>query len=351
MQRISVLIDKYNNRTATAADLDELLILLKEQENDLYEHWKKDIEHNDISNTQESTLFDQQKNKIALLNKISAGADAQPGPGATTAKLYLRRIITAAACIGLVLTVSIFFLKKNNNGKKEGSALSANAKINTGIFSAQYSQQQILLQDSSQVLLYKGSTLEYGTLYNEQDRKLILTGRAKFMVKKDQQKPFVVYTKSNITTALGTVFEVTETGDSTMVELLEGSVKVQTVNAKNMGDIFLLPGQKALTCYRQTAIVGNSPVSPQLKELTRPGQAARQMPGNLVFKQAALEKVLRVLQEKYKVTIQFDKTELSGMLFTGTFNEKDEIAAILNIIGAINNLTITANDQGFTITK
>jgi transmembrane sensor len=350
MQNLSLLINKYQEGTASVEELYALLDLLDKQESELYREWESDIKNMGDSQSEQGISFNLENNKAAILIKLQKenGQVSQTIPDIKVRKLFRRDIAVAAICIGVLLLTSLYYWT-NKSGTEKQETINVYAGTKATVITAIGEQKTIRLTDSSEVLLYAGSTLEYDSSYNADMRKLLLNGRARFTVKNDKQRPFVVYTKNNITTALGTVFEVAQMGDSTIVHLLEGSVKVQARGDKNETQVLLTPQQRAMTYNKQTALlneVGEIGSVPLVKNAALPTKN-----NDLNFKQASLEKVILTLQEQYKVKIKFDKAEMAGMLFTGTFQESEEIKNILAIIATINNLTITANDQGFTITK
>lgn len=88
------------------------------------------------------------------------------------------------------------------------------------------------LPDGSKVVLNAGSTLRYVKDFETDQRALFLEGEAYFEVKRDSLKPFVVYTGSLSTTAIGTSFAISAyVPDSVHVYLLTGKALV----ADNLG--------------------------------------------------------------------------------------------------------------------
>lgn len=350
MQYLSLLIDKYREGTATVKELQELLDLLDKQEKELYREWEAGLKNHITAEDDISVLFDPAVSKAALLSKIQTNkVPVEHGiQNNKVRQLFKRSAAVAAACITLLAMVSWYYWITRSGFHNENAAQEV-VMAKTTIIHAYTEAKTIAMEDGSKVFLYEGSTLKYDNTYNKSLRKLVLNGSARFTVKKDKLRPFSVYTKNNITTALGTVFEVTAVGDSTIVHLLEGSVKVQLLGDENNEAIFLAPQQRSLTHNGHTALIrGKREKTETIVNSIRKQDAT----GNsLNFKQMPLEKVLTTLEKKYKVKIQFNQAAINGMLFTGSFQEQEELKNILTIITTINNLTITANDQGFSITK
>lgn len=350
MQYLSLLINKYREGTASVKELQELLDLLDKQEKELYREWEAGIKKNIIAGDNVSVFFDPAISKAALLSKLQTKnvAIKHGVQDSKVRQLFKRNTAVAAACIALLAMISWYYWVTRPDFRDD--IMNQEFVISKAtIIHAGDEAKTIALEDGSKVFLYEGSTLEYDSTYNKSLRKLVLNGKARFSVKKDKQKPFAVYTKNNITTALGTVFEVTAVGDSTIVHLLEGSVKVQQLGGENNEAILLAPQQRSLTHNGQTALIREKrekteTIVNSIRTENAPGSS-------LNFKQVPLEKVLTTLEKKYKVKIQFNQAAINGMLFTGSFQEQEELKNILTIITTINNLTITANDQGFSITK
>jgi transmembrane sensor len=85
-------------------------------------------------------------------------------------------------------------------------------------------EKEIKLADGSTILL-RGAT-RLNVRFQATERAIdLLSGRARFDVKHDRTRPFVVYAKGGSVTAVGTVFEVNVEQD-VQVRLLEGHVRV-----------------------------------------------------------------------------------------------------------------------------
>ena len=104
-------------------------------------------------------------------------------------------------------------------------------------------QYMIRLPDGSKVWLNAASTLSFPTTFDV-TRNVELSGEAYFEIAKDKTHPFIVKTKKQEVTVLGTHFNISSYDDDPDVEttLLEGSVKV----ASRQNSITLLPGEKSI---------------------------------------------------------------------------------------------------------
>lgn len=86
----------------------------------------------------------------------------------------------------------------------------------------------IVLADGTNVYLNAASSLTYPVAFTGKDRKVSITGEAYFEVAKDKTKPFIVQTRTDAITVLGTHFNINAYADegSVRTSLIEGSVKV-----------------------------------------------------------------------------------------------------------------------------
>ncbi|MBO9657254.1 MAG: DUF4974 domain-containing protein, partial [Chitinophagaceae bacterium] len=81
------------------------------------------------------------------------------------------------------------------------------------------------------------------------------------------------------------------------------------------------------------------------KEKTTPAK------NQLSFKQTPLEKVFKQLEKTYAVCIKYNKTDISGIMFTGNFDTNESCSSVLQVIASLNNLEIISGNQEFIIKK
>ena len=128
----------------------------------------------------------------------------------------------AAILTGLVIgTGLLFYITK----KSENMALLT--------VSAPYGQTKtLLLPDSSTVILNANSSVKYPEKWDKQNRQVWLTGEAHFQIKHIELKnqlpvPFTVHANLTDINVLGTVFNVDNQTDSTLVTLVSGKVALK----------------------------------------------------------------------------------------------------------------------------
>ncbi|WIW89572.1 FecR domain-containing protein [Sphingobium sp. V4] len=113
-------------------------------------------------------------------------------------------------------------------------------------------EKEIRLADGSTVLMRGATTIH--VRFGSTERAIdLLSGRARFNVKHDLARPFVVYAKGGSVTAVGTIFEVSVVRD-VRVQLIEGHVRVAMPPRKDEPkgrQILLSPGEKAVFSQEQ----------------------------------------------------------------------------------------------------
>ena len=118
-----------------------------------------------------------------------------------------------------------------------------NYSINT-ISTPNGGQWQVILPDGSKVWLNSASSLDYpATFKNQNERVVVVRGEAYFEVAKDKQHPFMVKTRGQTVSVLGTHFNINSYNDEPTVKttLQEGKIKIQSLG----GSKILTPGQQA----------------------------------------------------------------------------------------------------------
>jgi transmembrane sensor len=99
----------------------------------------------------------------------------------------------------------------------------------------------ITLPDGTRVTMDSETEVKFTDLETER-RVEMLRGRAYFDVAKNAERPFIVHVSGKTVKALGTMFEVSMTGDVVAVVLTEGRVRVD--DDKRNGSAELTPGRQ-----------------------------------------------------------------------------------------------------------
>ncbi len=210
MEEFNRLLKKYLRGQAT------------EEEEKLLEEWYKnqpEVSFPEISGKDRNAL------QHRIWRKIRLGA---------WGTLRAWRLAGISAGIAASLLLGILWLR--SPGSRDGApAAAASDQKRFEIRNTTGSDQEIMLSDSTIVLLKQNSHLVYEGSFNQEKREVFLYGEAFFQVKRDEMRPFIVYTGNLITEVLGTSFRVKENKDSNTTEVSVTSGKVSVYADNNQG--------------------------------------------------------------------------------------------------------------------
>lgn len=274
--------------------------------------------------------------------------------------IHFRNLTTLAAILAYAILTSVVLLylfpeKKIQLPVQAKNISSPEIKLHhTG-----NSVRLIRLDDGSIVKLSPNSTLQYQQPFPAHARHLTLTGAATFDVASDQKRPFTVSGQGINTTALGTSFRVIAWEKRKVeVRLFHGKVRVSAQSGpakKIFPDMVLYPGQQfryddglaKLSRFDQQ----KKHAVTVLKNKAMPVVPAPMIGGTLEFDKTPLTQACEELSSRYGKVIHCEQIQ-KVILLTAQFNEHDQLKDILGKIAALNQLTLTAlNDGSYLLTE
>lgn len=182
----------------------------------------------------------------------------------------------------------------------------------------------ITLSDGTRVWLNAGSSLTYPVLFNGSERKVQVSGEAYFEVAHNDKQPFKVSKADMEVTVLGTHFNVNAYDDEAgiKVTLLEGSVKT-ALGSKEA--VILKPGQQAQVANDDIRLVKQVNIEKEMawKE------------GMFRFEDTNIKEVMRQAARWYDVEIEF-RGDLSNVNFGGSVSRQANISELLKRLEATN---------------
>ncbi len=245
----------------------------------------------------------------------------------------LFKVISAAAAI-IVMFLGLYTLYGYNKQEQQLSTAKVEAKeFQPLVYNTSLMQRYtVTLPDGSTVLLNYNSTIRTDTNYNNTDRKVYLQGEAFFDVKKDATKPFIVLTKNNATTAIGTSFTVRQYSYEKFSSVALVTGKVNVVNNKK-AVLVLNPGEKAI----QKSNTLN-------KILFNVKDVDAWKKNKLEFRNTTIKNVFATLEAHYGIVFNYN-TSLANKHFTGSFENKS-LQHILEVVSLLNQVAfkITAKE-------
>ena len=234
----------------------------------------------------------------------------------------------AASFTGVVVLVGSLVFKNKNKSSDNPSLVIA--KVNQG-FSEEINNsdsiKKIQLEDGSLVSVYPGSKLAFPKHFAPDKREVYLEGEALFTVSKNPNRPFFVYNNQIVTQVLGTSFTVQNKNGKIEVAVKTGRVVVyengeqvnlDEVEQKSNG-VIITPNQK-VTYYQQKRHFVTSIVDQPAPVPTQTNQPV--VANHFSYNETPLYKVLKDLEDTYKLEIVLENEKIKNCLFTGDLSDQ-----------------------------
>jgi transmembrane sensor len=189
----------------------------------------------------------------------------------------------------------------------------------------------MLLSDGSKVWLNSQSSIRYPVVFNDNVRKVEVTGEAYFEVApavsllpngEKSKRPFIVEANGMEVEVLGTHFNINNYADeeATKTTLLEGKVRVHS--AKNNAQTILMPGEQAVVPRGQNErIVVDKGVDVDAEVAWRFGY--------FNFNNADLKTMMRQLERWYDVEVEY-QDKVPDAEFIGKIPRELTLSQVLN---------------------
>jgi ferric-dicitrate binding protein FerR (iron transport regulator) len=224
------------------------------KENQAFRHWlnsnsqnKEDFNKIALSyQLSKGTTVDNQKSRVLsrIKQRIDSDSEKRIDKNQDTKHEGLKSWISIAASILVFLSVgALYFLNSENSEVQLIPVEQVVLKSNPA-----GQKSKVFLPDGSIVWLNSESSISYEGEFNDSTRHVHLTGEAYFEVKKDHDRPFVVYSGTISTTALGTAFNVNAFDEKKItVSLTQGKVNVESSDPSGIKQgLIILPGEGAV---------------------------------------------------------------------------------------------------------
>lgn len=229
----------------------------------------------------------------------------------------------AASIIAIILLVGLAFGVSLLNDQKVIVSTKPGQNLN------------IVLPDSSRVMLNSSSSLVYHPLAFAFNRKVELEGEAYFEVTKQKLRPFLVRSNDLKVKVLGTQFNVntySETGKYEVV-LEEGSVHVSMASFKKC-NATLSPGEKAVINKSN----GKGEVS-----IVNTHLYTAWTEGVLYFYDSPFSDVITRLERRYGVKIELSDPLIKGFVFSTTIRN-EPFEEVLNLVQEVLPVNASENE-------
>lgn len=237
----------------------------------------------------------------------------------------VRRIAVIGLAASVLIAVGLFVLQPVKQATSEKVFIARTGEGET---------KQVLLADSSVVVLNEGSELYADADYSSGDREVFLTGNGFFKVKKlTSHQKFIVHAKSLRVTVLGTQFNVNARTDRVAVALTSG--KVQVNREADNKSAYLLPGDKLQLSAGKNSFT---------REKIDTSMYSAWIKGEWNFKNLTLSEIALQIGDYYDVNVVFrDRTKMDQRMTASI--PVNTLQGLLKVITATMNVEISQNSN------
>ncbi|EHQ31202.1 FecR family protein [Mucilaginibacter paludis] len=182
-------------------------------------------------------------------------------------------------------------------------------------------EYEITLPDGTKIWLNSVSSITFPTAFTGNERRVSITGEVYFEVAKNKNKPFIVETRGQNVTVLGTHFNINAYDDENTIKttLLEGSIKLSAHSNSKI----LTPGQQAEVTNNRITIINNSDTE----------AAVAWKNGYFVFDNTDLPTLMRQLSRWYDVNTVYNGNA-GNHEFVGQIKRSVKLSSVLKILEA-----------------
>ncbi|WP_184547820.1 FecR family protein [Mucilaginibacter sp. FT3.2] len=255
-------------------------------------------------------------------------------PGGNKAMLTLSngsKIILTDAKNGKLASQGNIAVTKTHDGEvsydasaSTGPEKGARPSYNT-ITTPKGGQYQVLLADGSKVWLNSVSSISFPTSFTGKERHVEITGEVYFEVAKNKAKPFFVKAGSQEVQVLGTHFNINSYNDEPDIKttLLEGAVKIRQLN--NSFSALLKPGQQAVNKLSGPIQVRDADIE----------QVIAWKNGLFQINDASIEAIMRQAARWYDVDIEYEG-KIPQRQFSGKIKRDVKASEFLQMLTYFN---------------
>lgn len=204
---------------------------------------------------------------------------------------------------------------------------------------------QVILSDGTKVYLNSASSLRFPAKFSNKERKVKVTGEAYFEVAKvfnsrsKSRIPFIVETASQNIEVLGTHFNVNNYDSSTKTTLLEGSVKVQSIDTQNsQKSIILIPGQQSILNHDNFQV-----------KVVDTDAAVSWKKGYFNFDEETLGNIMDQVSRWYDVKVDFQNEKLKLETFSGIIQRNIKASELLKMLEKAGDVKFSIEEDKITV--
>jgi len=246
-------------------------------------------------NYQKDLDIDVSADFAKLKNRIHKEGAVQDKPKMVAMKPKSRSWMSIAAGIAILVAGALWVLNPFKENIPQLTASTSAGEI-----------QEIILPDSSRVILNENSTLTYPERFQEDSRLVTLSGEAFFDIERNEAAMFVARTSLADVEVLGTSFNINSYPSTTMFEV-----------SVNTGIVQLRPRNSSKTIKMEKGQVGV--FNTQTKQIYKNWankNTDRWRTGVLSFDDQYLRDVLLEVEKEFDIETILERTDLEGCKIT-----------------------------------
>jgi ferric-dicitrate binding protein FerR (iron transport regulator) len=329
-EQIYILLAKYISGEATREENKKVNAWLEEDEShlDVYLQLTSTLQKSGyLKNEGQST----QKAWKDIYSRVKAGKTITPGGSYNFKNIFTRPGVAAAVvffilAMGWIVSRTIIFNEQYTT--IENTAAPGQVEF-------------AYLPDSSRVFLNNTSSIKYAPGYDDNERRVILSGEAFFEVKRDISRPFIVETNDTEVKVLGTSFNVSAYPENNFTRIIvtEGKVAITSSPGQRQGEI-LKRGMKA-TLEKSSKTIHTA----SLENYNEIAWKTKM----LEFRETPLNIVIDHVNSAYQGNIQLEGEGLKNCKFTGSFNNQS-LESIIDILSVAFSLKKESDKKSIILT-
>jgi transmembrane sensor len=278
---------------------------------------------------------------ISQNSLVHKGDDIVPGRNIATLTLSSGKVITLSDTKTGVVVTNYKLAYNDGTSVSEVSQLDNNLVAST----PNGGTYQVTLPDGSTVSLNAASSIKFPASFAGLDKRTVeLTGEAYFSVNKDAEHPFIVHSRGQEVKVLGTQFNINSYGDEATVKttLVEGSLKIDALNASNEG-VILKPNQQAV-------LTASSQIN--VKEVDVEAIVGWKN-GDFVFNGEDFKSTMRKIARWYDVTVEYDSSAAAdiNLDLDGWVSRHSNLSVVLKQIESAGNVHFKVKGRTVIVTK
>lgn len=194
--------------------------------------------------------------------------------------------------------------------------------------------QTVMLEDSTMVVLYPGSELQFPASFSSRERAVKLLGEGYFEVRRDLSRPFMVEAESVSIVVLGTSFNVRAYQGESTIETVLVTGKVM------LNGTMLQPNEMAIFDRKEQHV--------RIEQVE--GDVYRQRArGMFVFDNKTLDEIMREFSLWYGFKYSFEDSILQNKKFRMKLPQADSFDKLMNLMEKTEEIRFFVSEQGIKI--